>query len=88
MLTIRYEISEEAARKEFVENGVYYRSDYGNRWLTLDFDPTALTKDERQLILDECTEVGNGDFIYELYYVNVVCKTIGDFLDVLKEDKD
>lgn len=86
MLTIRYEISEKAARKEFVENGVYYRSDYGNRWLTLDFDPTALTKDDRQLILDECTEVGNGDFIYELSYVDVVCKTIGDFLDVLKED--
>ena len=88
MITIKYEISEKAARKEFIENGIYYRADNGERWLDLDFDATALTKDDRQLILDECTEVGNGDFIYESCYVNVVCKTIGDFLDVLREDKD
>lgn len=88
MVTIRYEISEKAVRKEFVENGIYYRGDNGDRWLTLDFDATALTKEDRQLILDECTEVGNGDFIYESCYVNFVCKTIDDFLSVLKEDKD
>lgn len=88
MLTIRYEISEQAARKEFIENGIYYRADNGDRWLKLDFDATALTKEDRKLILAKCTEVGNGDFIYESRYFNVVCKTINEVIDVLKEPED
>lgn len=88
MLTFRYEINEKAVRKEFVENGVYYRGDNGDRWLSLDFDATALTKEDRQLILDKCTDVGNGDFIYESRYFNVVCRTISEVIDVLKEAEE
>lgn len=88
MLTIRYEISEKAARKEFIENGIYYRADNGDRWLKLDFDATALTKEDRKLILARCTEVGNGDFLYESHYFNVVCKTIEEVINVLKEPED
>lgn len=86
MITIRYEVSHKAVKKEFIERGYYLREDNNERWLKLEFDAASLTKDQRQLIWDNCTEVGNGDFIYESHYINVVCHTIGELLEIIDDD--
>ena len=85
MITIRYEISDAAAKHEFIENGVYYSGlDYG-RWLVISVNPAELSKEDRQLIWDNCKDSGDGDFTYDSCYINKVCKSIDDFLGVLRD---
>ena len=74
MITIRYEISYEAVKQEFIENGVYYSA-----------KPEELSKEDRKLIWENCKDSGDGDFIYEDSYINMVCKSIDDFLDAIRD---
>ena len=84
-LTISYEISYEAVKKEFIENGVYYSDSNYGRWLELSFDPSELSSEDRELIWSNCKDNGDGTFTYDSAYINVVCKSINEFLDCLKE---
>ena len=85
MITIRYEISDAAAKHAIIENGVYYSGlDYG-RWLEISVNPAELSKEDRQLIWDNCKDSGDGVFTYDSNYINMVCKSIDDFLDALKD---
>lgn len=86
MITIRYEISEKAARKEFIENGVYYDADNYGRWLEVSADQQELTKEERKLIWDSCIIEGHGDFRFEKSYIHQVCKSVKELLDIIKEN--
>lgn len=86
MITIRYEISEKAARKEFIENGVYYDADNYGRWLEVSADQQELTKEERELVWDSCINEGYGDFRYEKCFVPKVCKSVKELLDIIKEN--
>lgn len=85
MITIRYEISYEAVKQEFIENGVYYSGDNYGRWLEISAKPEELSKDDRKLIWENCKDSGDGDFIYEDSYINMVCKSIDDFLDAIRD---
>ena len=85
MITIRYEISEKAARKEFIENGEYYDADNYGRWLEVSCDQKELSKEDRELIWDSCINEGYGDFRYEQYYVHQVCKSVKDLIDIIRE---
>ena len=84
MITIRYEISEKAARKEFIENGVYYDADNYGRWLEVSADQQELTKEERELVWDSCINEGYGDFRYEKCFVPKVCKSVKELIDIIK----
>ena len=84
-IIIKYEISYEAVKHEFIENGVYYSSDNYGRWLQISTDPTELSKEDRQLIWDKCKDEGDGEFIYEDSYINSVCKSIDDFLGIIRD---
>lgn len=84
-IIIRYEISYEAVKHEFVENGIYYSGDNYGRWLEVGADPAELSKEDRQLIWDKCKDEGDGGFIYESSYINLVCKSIDDFLDAIRD---
>lgn len=84
-IIIRYEISSEAVKHEFIENGVYYSGDNYGRWLEVSADPAELSREDRQLIWDNCKDSGDGDFTYESSYINMVCKSIGDFLDAIRD---
>lgn len=83
-ITIRYEISYNAVAHEFIENGVYYSGDNYGRWLELEVDPAELSKEDRELIWNNCKDVGDGEFLYEASYINLVCKSINDFLDAIR----
>ena len=84
MITIRYEISEKAARKEFIENGVYYNAnDYG-RWLEVSCDQKELSKEDREFIWDSCINEGYGDFRYEKCFIPKVCKSVKELIDIIK----
>lgn len=85
MITIRYEISYQAVKQEFIENGVYYGGYNDERWLEISVNPEELSKEDRKLIWENCKDSGDGNFIYEDSYINMVCKSIDDFLDALRE---
>lgn len=85
MITIRYEISYQAVKQEFIENGVYYGGYNDERWLEISVNPEELSKEDRKLIWENCKDSGDGDFIYEDSYINMVCKSIDDFLEALRE---
>ena len=84
-IIIRYEISYEAVKHEFIENGVYYSGDNYGRWLEVRANPAELNKEDRQLIWDKCKDEGDGVFIYDSSYINSVCKSIDDFLDAIRD---
>lgn len=85
MITIRYEISEKAARKEFIENGEYYDADNYGRWLEVSCDQRELTSDEREFIWNSCVSEGCGNFCYDQYFVHKVCKSVKDLIDIIRE---
>ncbi len=85
MITIRYEISQTAARNEFIKNGVYYGSSNYGRWLEISVEPSELSKEDRRLIWSSCKDSGCGVFTYESHYVHKVCESIEDFLDALRD---
>lgn len=86
MITIRYEISEKAARKEFIENGEYYDADNYGRWLEVSCDQRELTNNERAVIWDSCESEGYGNFRFDESYIHQVCKSVKELLQIIKED--
>lgn len=86
MITIRYEISEKAARKEFIENGVYYDADNYGRWLEVSCDQRELTSNERALIWDLCAIEGHGYFRFDEAYIHQVCKSVKELLDIIRDE--
>lgn len=85
MITIRYEISYEAVKQEFIENGVYHSGDNYGRWFEISVNPAELSKEDRKLIWDKCKDSGDGDFTYDDSYISKVCKSIDDFLGAIRD---
>ena len=83
-MRIKYGISYEAVKKEFVEHGVYYCEQDCGRLLSVWADPTELTKEERQLILDTCNDDGDGDFTYDHALIDFVCYSVEELLGAIR----
>ena len=80
-ITISYEISSEAVKREFIENGVYHDSHNASRWYKVDADLSELDTGQRRWIYENCEDKGDAVFVYNDRYLHIICSSIWEFFD-------
>lgn len=84
-IIIRYEISTKTVKEEFINNGVFYTDANYDRWLELETELSVLTKDERQVIWDNCIYEGANTFRYDKCYINTICESVSELVKIIND---
>lgn len=87
-ITIAYEISNEAVKREFIENGVYHDSNNDSRWYKVDADLSELDIEQRRWIYENCEDKGDAVFAYNDRYVHKICSSIWEFFICVTEERN